>query len=180
MSKVYTKTGDDGTTSLVGGQRVRKTDARLEAYGTVDELNSDIGVVTTYTQDAKDLEDLRWIQGRLFAVGGGLATDLETTPLYDSCRIFQPDIDRVEKMIDDLQEKMPQNRRFVLPGGSRGSAYCNVARAVCRRAERDILRLQETAPVDPLLVIFINRLSDYLFVLSRHMNFVAGVEEVLW
>ena len=83
-------------------------------------------------------------------------------------------------MIDDLQDSMPQNRRFVLPGGSRGSAYCNVARAVCRRAERDILRLQETAPVDPLLVIFINRLSDYLFVLSRHMNFVAGVEEVLW
>jgi len=178
--KIYTRTGDDGTTSLVGGTRVSKTDVRLDAYGTIDELNSHIGVITAHVTDKALLEDLRWIEGRLFAIGGGLATDMSVTPLYDSCRIFQEDVDHLENMIDKISAGLPVIKRFVLPGGTPASTAAGVARSVCRRAEREILRLKEQAQTDSLLTIFINRLSDYLFVLSRHLNMISGTSEVLW
>ena len=178
--KIYTRTGDDGTTSLVGGRRVSKTDIRLEAYGTVDELNAQLGLLAVHVFDAQDSASLRWLQNRLFSIGGALATDTDTTSLHDSCRISSDEIARIEQMIDTAGAGLPQQKAFILPGGCEGAAVCHVARTVCRRAERCILRLGKEHPVDANLLIFINRLSDYLFVMSRRLNFLSGNEEIYW
>lgn len=177
-SLVYTKTGDKGTTSLVGGTRVTKTDIRLEAYGTVDELNSYIGLLITYLTEESDREFLLHIQHQLFVVGGYLATDQEKTPL--SCQIDRKDVEQVERAIDEADAILPPLKAFVLPGGSRGASVCHVCRTVCRRAERRILALAEVHPVAPELVAFVNRLSDYLFVLSRKINFQQKTDEIFW
>lgn len=178
--KIYTGTGDDGTTSLVGGQRVLKTDIRLEAYGTVDELNAQLGLLVSYMSEVSDQSDVRWIQNRLFSVGGALATDEKTTVLPDSCHISSDDISRLERMIDAAGENLPRQKAFILPGGCRAAAVCHVARTVCRRAERCVLRLHEQHHVDSNLLIFLNRLSDFLFVTSRRLNYLNGNEEILW
>lgn len=178
--KIYTGTGDDGTTSLVGGRRVSKTDIRLEAYGGVDELNANLGLLATYIETPADKDNLLWLQNRLFSVGGALATDTTTTRLHDSCHITAEDIARIENMIDTAGEGLPLQRAFILPGGNRGAAVCHMARTVCRRVERSILRLNETAAVDSSLLVFINRLSDYLFVMSRRINFLNNTPEIYW
>lgn len=178
--KIYTGTGDKGTTSLVGGKRVSKTDIRLEAYGGVDELNSTLGLLATYLSTAADRENILWLQNRLFSVGGALATDTSTTRVPDNCHIADEEITRLEEMIDAAGEGLPQQRSFILPGGSRGSAVCHIARTVCRRVERSILRMNETIPVAPNLLVFINRLSDYLFVMSRRINFLDNTPEFYW
>ena len=178
--KIYTKTGDDGTTSLVGGKRVSKTDTRLEAYGTVDELNAQLGLLATYTTDPTDAASVRWIQNRLFAVGGALATDTDCTEVHESCKISDNDIRKIEEMIDIICKELPQQKAFILPGGCRGAAVCHIARTVCRRAERCILRLDREHKIDSNLPVFINRLSDYLFVMSRRMNNLAGTPEIYW
>lgn len=183
MSKIYTSTGDKGTTSLVGGKRVSKSDPRLEAYGTIDELNSFIGLVASQICNDQEIElqeNLRWIQKKLFNIGGCLATDTETTKLPESCYVVKDDISRIENMIDSAQENLPQQRSFILPGGTVAASYTHVARTVCRRAERLIVALSSSVEVVPETIIFINRLSDYLFVLARRINYLSGEKEILW
>ena len=181
MSKIYTRTGDDGTTSLVGGKRVSKTDPRLEAYGTIDELNSFIGLMLSVMDgNAESADNINWIQQKLFNIGGCLATDTASFQLPDSCKVLQPDVEQLEQMIDALQEGLPQQRSFILPGGTQAASYAHVARTVCRRAERQILALPDSAKAPSELLQFINRLSDYLFVLARRINFFAGVPEKKW
>lgn len=178
--KVYTKTGDDGTTSLVGGKRVRKTDIRLEAYGSIDEMNSLLGLLMTYLDNSSDLKNVRWIQNKLFSVGGCLATDLVTTKLPESCDITENDILAIESMIDQIEEGLPEHTSFILPGGNRAAAVCHIARTICRRSERVILKLGESQPMNKNLIPFVNRLSDYLFVLSRRLNYLTGTTEIFW
>ena len=181
MSKIYTRTGDDGTTSLVGGKRVSKTDPRLEAYGTIDELNSFIGLMlSTMDGKAESTQNICWIQQKLFNTGDCLATDTASFELPESCRISPADVERLEHMIDALEEGLPQQRSFILPGGTQAASYAHVARTVCRRAERIILALPDCAKAPCDLLKFINRLSDYLFVLARRINFFAGVGEKIW
>ena len=177
--KIYTKTGDKGTTSLVGGVRVSKTDARLEAYGTVDELNSELGLLQTYLTAEEDLECIAFVQRKLFAIGGYLATDQTKTDLRKSCVITQEDVEKMEHAIDEIDRALPPLRSFIIPGGSRSSAVCHVCRTVCRRAERRILALNDLYEVDLYLTSFMNRLSDYLFILARKLNLLEGVNEIL-
>ncbi len=181
MSKIYTRTGDKGTTSLVGGKRVSKTEPRLDAYGTIDELNSFIGLMLSVMDGkAESAENIRWIQQKLFNIGGCLATDTTSFQLPDSCKILAPDVERMEQMIDTLTDGLPEQRSFILPGGTQAASYAHVARTVCRRAERLILALPDDAKAPSELLQYINRLSDYLFVLSRRINFFAGAPENIW
>ena len=170
-SLVYTKTGDKGRTGLIGGTRVLKTDARLEAYGTVDELNAHLGVLITYLTEEGDAEFLRVVQDKLFGVGSYLATDQEKTDLHAVSIIKPEDVEKIELAIDEADNGLPAINNFVLPGGARASAFCHVCRTVCRRAERRILALTDHLTIDQNLLAYINRLSDYLFVLSRRINF---------
>lgn len=179
-SLVYTRTGDDGTTSLVGGVRVAKTHVRLEAYGTVDELNAHLGLLLTYLTDASDRTFVSRVQHLLFAVGSQLATDTSRTPLHGSSVITAAHVEAMEHEIDRLDSLLPRLQAFVLPGGSRGAAVCHVCRTVCRRAERRILTLSHEAEIAPALLAYVNRLSDYLFVLSRKMNRDEKKGEIFW
>ena len=181
MSKIYTRTGDKGTTSLVGGKRVSKSDPRLDAYGTVDELNSFIGLMLSVMDEkAESRENIQWIQKKLFNIGGCLATDTASFELPDSCKVLPADVERIEKMIDSVQEGLPEQKSFILPGGTQAASYAHVARTVCRRAERLILALPDNAKAPSELLQYINRLSDYLFVLARRINFFAGAPENIW
>ena len=179
-SLVYTKTGDKGTTSLVGGTRVPKTHIRLEAYGTVDELNSHLGLLITYLADERDRTFVQQVQDKLFAVGSHLATDREKTKLHEASIITPQLVETMENEIDRLDEMLPPLSAFVLPGGSRGAAVCHVCRTVCRRAERRILALAEQVEIASELLAYVNRLSDYLFVLSRKINQDEKKEEIFW
>ena len=175
--KVYTKTGDAGTTSLVGGKRVPKDCARLESYGTVDELNAHVGLLLTYVSENQDRECLISIQNRLFVVGAQLATESPNVP---SSVITDDDVTNLENNIDKASEGLPKWRGFTLPGGCREAAIAHVCRTVCRRAERRILTLNSEEKVDPQLIKYINRLSDYFYVLALRLNFLHGTEEILW
>lgn len=179
-SLIYTRTGDKGTTSLVGGTRVPKTHIRLEAYGTIDELDTHLGLLLTYLTDDNDKELILWIQHKMFTVGSYLATDQANVDLHIESRIFEKDIARLEKAIDVIDGMLPPLKAFVIPGGSRESAVCQVCRTVCRRAERRILALAEECPVDESVTAFINRLSDYLFVLARKLNLMTQTNEIYW
>ncbi len=179
--KVYTKTGDKGQTSLVGGQRVSKCCERLESYGMVDELNSNLGVLITYCKDEKDSAFLTGIQADLFVIGGYLATDTSTHEVRTGNIVTEDMVTAIEHEIDRLQELLPPLRLFILPGGSRGAAWAHICRTVCRRTERQILRLAESgAEVDDNVVAYINRLSDYLFVLARKVNMDNGQDDTIW
>lgn len=179
--KVYTKTGDKGQTSLVGGQRVSKCCERLESYGTIDELNSHIGVLITYCTDEHDKQFLTDVQANLFVVGGYLATDNSQREVRCGNIVTPEMVEVVESEIDRIQEALPPIRLFILPGGQRGAAYAHVCRTVCRRAERQILRLAECgAEVDDMVLAYVNRLSDYLFVVARKLNVESGTDEVIW
>ena len=179
--KVYTKTGDKGTTSLVGGKRVSKTHVRIEAYGTLDELNAQLGLLATHLSDSSDVQNVRWIQNCLFVVGTLLATD-DDSPLYETLpKLTDTDIHRIEQMIDVIQENLPPLHSFVLPGGTIGNALSHICRTVCRRAERRVLTLVESnCQVDNTILIFLNRISDYLFVLSRKINQQANCDEFFY
>lgn len=179
--KIYTKTGDAGQTSLVGGQRVSKCCKRLDSYGTVDELNSHIGLLITLCKDATDQKFLLDVQANLFVVGGYLATDNSQREVRPG-NIVTPEMVRdIELQIDRLQTLVPPLRLFILPGGTYAGAQAHVCRTVCRRAERDILRLAETgAEVDAQVLAYINRLSDYFFALARKLNADEKVEDTVW
>lgn len=179
-SLVYTRSGDKGRTSLVGGTRVSKTDARLQAYGTVDELNAHLGLLLTYLTHSEDARLVQWVQNKLFSVGSYLATDQSKTPLQASSILLPADVQRLEEAIDCIDSELPPLQNFVLPGGTRGAAVCHVCRTVCRRAERLILTLAEVCEIDAVLLSYINRLSDFLFVLSRKLNICENKEEIFW
>lgn len=167
-------------TSLIGGKRVPKNSMRLEAYGTIDELNSCLGVVCAFVEDEQLANELVGIQSRLFDVGGNLATDSENKPTKGKLGVTDADIELLEKAIDRMDAEVPPMKYFVLPGGSQAVAFCHVARTVCRRAERRILDLAENEEVDGCVLRYVNRLSDYLFILARKMAHDAGVEERRW
>ena len=179
-SVLYTRTGDAGTTSLVGDTRVSKTHVRLEAYGTVDELNANLGLLVTYLTDEQDACFVRHVQDTLFAVGSCLATDCSQTPLHEASIITPTQVEAMEHEIDRLDSLLPRLTAFVLPGGSRGAALCHVCRTVCRRAERRILTLAAETEIAPDLLAYVNRLSDYLFVLSRKINKDEKKGEIFW
>ncbi len=179
-SVIYTGTGDKGTTSLVGGQRVSKASERIESYGTIDELNSFIGLLMTAMEEGPDTEFLSFVQHKLFNIGSYLATDQETTEIQVPSRVSEESVERIEREIDRIDSELPKMKAFILPGGCRSAALAHVCRTVCRRAEREIYRLAETAPVEDLVLKFINRLSDYLFVLARKECIQHNGKEIIW
>ena len=181
MTKIYTCTGDKGTTSLVGGKRIKKSDARIEAYGTIDELSSHLGLlVTMLVSDYSERELLLRIQNCLFVIGSHLATDQSHTPLPHYAQLPEGEVELLEERIDQILAVLPEATGFVLPGGTMAAAQCHVCRTVCRRAERRIAVLSETAKVGTEIIQYVNRLSDYLFVLAKKINFNAGQQEIIW
>lgn len=183
--KIYTKTGDKGQTALIGGRRVSKSDLRIDAYGTVDELNSWIGLVSDQPVNLVRRELLKEIQDRLFTIGSELATDPEKAPKRVMPTITPDDVRLLEQAMDTMDAELPELRAFVLPGCHESVSFCHLARTVCRRAERNIITLSEQAfssvdTVDELVIQYINRLSDYLFMLSRKMAQELNAEEVTW
>lgn len=177
---IYTKTGDGGTTSLVGGTRVKKCDVRVEAYGTVDELNAHVGLLAEMIRatHAGYFELLKQVQHNLFIVQTLLATEADCK--YELPKLPEDAVTGLEGEIDRLQEIVPKLKYFVIPGGTLAGAQCHVARTVCRRAERRIVEMAETVPVVPEISRYINRLSDFLFVLSRHLVLSTGAEESVY
>lgn len=177
--KIYTKTGDKGETSLFGGTRVSKSHNRINTYGTVDELNSYIGLLRDQEVNKDKFDLLINIQENLFVIGSTLATE----PGNEKVKIptlSETAISQLEESIDKMNDKLPPMRNFVLPGGHQAVSFCHIARCVCRRAERLVVKLSEEAPVADIVVIYLNRLSDYLFVLSRLMTLELNAKEFPW
>ncbi len=180
ITKVYTRTGDKGKTSLVGGVRISKSDIRLEAYGTVDELSSHLGLLIAQLGDCADSDTLLRVQNMLFTVCSHLATDQSKTPLSPSARLSAEEVTFLEQQVDTINALLPEPQGFVLPGGCPSAAQAHICRTVCRRAERRIIALSDTATVDTEILQYMNRLSDYLFVLAKKINFNNGIDEILW
>ncbi len=177
--KIYTKTGDKGKTSLLGGTRVSKSHERINAYGTIDELNSFLGLVSDLDKEENRVKLIRKIQSRLFTVGSSLAAET------DKAKKFKPDLEEsdiveLEKAIDSMNESLPQMKNFILPGGNEMVSSTHIARTVCRRAERLIVKLSESENIEEIITIYLNRLSDYLFVLARKQGFDLNVKEIPW
>jgi cob(I)alamin adenosyltransferase len=180
-SKIYTKTGDLGKTSLIGGTKVAKSHIRIDGYGTVDELNSYIGMVSDLTVELHTKEILKEIQDRLFTIGSSLACDPEKEPLMKIPDLKEMDIDLLEREIDLMNDILSPMKSFILPGGHIAISTTHVARCVCRRAERCCVNMQEHELfVEPLVIKYLNRLSDYLFVLSRYTAHLLNIEELKW
>lgn len=177
--KVYTKTGDKGETSLIGGTRVPKHHIRIESYGTVDELNSYIGLIRDQNIDEQSKTVLIEIQDRLFTIGSSLASDPEKSKMKIP-DLKEEDITFLEKEIDKMDESLPEMKSFVLPGGHTTVSFCHIARCVCRRAERLTIQLSENDYVNELVIKYLNRLSDYLFVLSRKLSQDLNASEIPW
>lgn len=177
--KIYTKTGDKGFTSLIGGTRVPKHHIRIESYGTVDELNSYIGLIRDQDIDAHDKEVLKQIQDRLFTIGSSLAADPERSKMVIP-DLYMSDIETLETEMDTMNESLPPLKHFILPGGSNTISFCHIARCVCRRAERITVQLAEESTVDEKVNIYLNRLSDYLFTLARKIANVNEIAENQW
>ena len=178
--KVYTKTGDDGTTGLVGGSRVNKYDIRLEAYGTIDELNASIGLLRSYPLSSDVATLLVQIQNKLFNIGSILASDNKGKAFTANLAITEAHIKVLEDAIDEFENHLPELTHFILPGGELSVAQCHVARTICRRAERLSIKLAETTPVPDNLIVYLNRLSDYFFMLARFQAKKLNVEQIIW
>ena len=177
--KIYTKTGDKGFTSLIGGLRVPKYDLRIECYGTVDELNSYIGMIRDQDISADQKEVLKEIQDRLFTIGAALASDPERTKMKIP-DLHSSDIEALEKQIDLMNEVLPDLKHFILPGGNQAISFCHISRCVCRRAERIAVHLGEDSFVNEKVIIYLNRLSDFLFVLARMICYDKNLSENKW
>jgi cob(I)alamin adenosyltransferase len=177
--KIYTKTGDKGVTSLIGGTRVPKYHLRIESYGTVDELNSYIGLIRDQDISEHDKELLKLIQDRLFTIGSSLAADPEKSKMVIP-DLHLDDIELLEKEMDLMNEELPGLKHFILPGGSNAISFCHIARCVCRRAERLSVHLAEESTVDEQVNIYLNRLSDYLFTLARKIGHQQNIPENKW
>ena len=180
ITKVYTRRGDQGQTSLVGGQRVSKASTRLEAYGTVDELSSHLGLLAAMLPEGHEKDLVERIQNNLFNVCTNLATDQDQTELYPSAYLPKGAIKELEDEVDSIMHELPERQGFILPGGTQEAAQAHVCRTVCRRAERRIVALAEEATVSPEVQQYVNRLSDYLFILAKKLNFLAGKSEKVW
>ncbi len=179
--KIYTKTGDGGKTSLFGGKRVDKNSTRLEAYGTVDELNSVLGIAIVSGVDEKIKGILTNLQNQLFLLGSDLATPLDENKIkIEIHRVSQKSVGLLENWIDKLEDELPDIKTFILPGGTTGAAYLHFARTVCRRAERKTVELAGKEPINEFVVKYLNRLSDLLFVLARYENFKKNIPDVSW
>jgi cob(I)alamin adenosyltransferase len=177
--KIYTKTGDEGTTSLFGGKRVFKSDLRIDTYGTIDELNSYVGLLRDQEVNRKRKEVLEEIQDRLFTVGSILATEPGNLKVKIPM-LQETDVTFLEKQIDEMDSFLPAMKSFILPGGHESVSFGHLARTVCRRAERLVIALNQQEKVDELVIKYLNRLSDYLFVLCRMMTKELNAEETLW
>lgn len=177
--KIYTKKGDKGTTGLIGGTRLPKHHIRIESYGTVDELNSYIGLLRDSIENQQLIEQLIEIQDRLFTLGSNLAADPEKSKMALP-QIHESDIEYLERCIDEMDEQLPPMKSFVLPGGHVQVSHCHIARCICRRAERIISHLSELEKVDPIIGAYMNRLSDYLFILSRTIAQETKATEIPW
>lgn len=177
--KIYTLTGDDGTTSLSGGRRVPKNSPRVEAYGSVDELIAWTGLLRDLKENTSRREILLFIQDQLMRCAAVLASDDPSS----NPRIILPDEDclnRIEKEIDMMEEKLPSINSFILPGGNITSSYCHIARCVCRRAERKVITLKQSEQIPDIVTKFLNRISDFLFVVARSIMYEIGAQEVIW
>jgi cob(I)alamin adenosyltransferase len=179
--KIYTKTGDKGSTSLIGGTKVPKSHLRIEAYGTVDELNSYIGLCRDLLDDEHSKNILQEIQDRLFTIGSSLACDPEKEPKMKIPDLHEEDVVLLENEIDKMNEVIPPMKSFILPGGHPTVSHLHIARCVCRRAERCCVRLEmEKVEVEPVVIKYLNRLSDYLFILARNTSFQLNSPEIPW
>ena len=179
MSRIYTRAGDKGETSLIGGTRVYKHNIRIEAYGTIDELNSHLGLLRDQLSDTHQVEMLIKIQNILFTIGSKLAADPEKSKMQLP-EINETEVYELEKEIDAINKVVEPLKNFILPGGHPAVSCCHIARCVCRRAERCISHLSVEANIDPLLIQYINRLSDFLFMLARKISFDSNAEELHW
>ncbi|WP_423149321.1 cob(I)yrinic acid a,c-diamide adenosyltransferase [Rubrolithibacter danxiaensis] len=177
--KIYTKTGDKGYTSLIGGTRVPKYNIRIESYGTIDELNSYIGLIRDFDINNSYKNVLKEIQDRLFTIGSVLASDPEKSKMKIP-DLYEKDIELLENEIDRMENELQPLKNFILPGGSNSISFCHVARCVCRRAERAVVHLAEESHVEEKVLIYLNRLSDFLFVLARKLAQDAGIQENEW
>ena len=179
--RIYTKTGDKGSTSLIGGVRVLKSHIRIEAYGTVDELNSYLGVVRDQAQHEQSGEWIREVQDRLFTIGSVLSTSPQKQVKMKLPDVHEEDVLWLEQRIDEMNESLPEMRSFIIPGGHLAASSAHVARCICRRAERICVAMQEQQEEVPELIIrYLNRLSDFLFVLARYLGHVNGAPEIPW
>lgn len=176
--KIYTKKGDTGETSLIGGVRVKKSNVRIHAYGTVDELNSVVGLVRDSATNAAIIDQILEIQDRLFIIGSQLASAPGSKMKLPE--ISPKDIANLEKYIDAMNEELPELKSFILPGGDLAVSYCHLARTVCRRAERWVIEVDESEKVDPIIIEYLNRLSDYFFMLSRKISLDNNANEIPW
>lgn len=177
--KIYTKTGDEGMTALYGGTRVSKSDERVETYGTIDELNAHLGLLRDQEVNQTRASLFSAIQDTLFVIGSHLAAD----PHKESMKlptITDASVRQLEQSIDAMDERLPAMKFFILPGGHPSVSVCHIARCVCRRAERQVVRFSQHEAVDPVIIVYLNRLSDWLFVLARTMGVALGVEEIPW
>ena len=180
-SNLYTRTGDRGETSLVDGSRARKDSLRVDAYGDIDELSSALGLVAATHGCPEEIGDeLRHVQHILFEVGAYLATPATTETEAKPLEGIEEETTRLEGWIDSLDERVPALRSFILPGGSEEASRCHLARTVCRRAERKIITLDQTEHVDQNVIGYVNRLSDYLFIAARYLNFIQGIDDIAW
>ncbi len=176
--KIYTKTGDKGETGLFGGKRLPKNHIRIESYGTVDELNSHIGLIRDQVEGDGISDLLKEIQDRLFAIGSSLASDPDKNMITPDIR--PDDITKLENAMDEMDEELPALKNFILPGGHPLVSQCHIARCVCRRAERNVVALHHNESVEPAILEYLNRLSDYLFILGRKLALDLKVEEIIW
>ncbi|MBU0473966.1 MAG: cob(I)yrinic acid a,c-diamide adenosyltransferase [Bacteroidetes bacterium] len=177
--KIYTKTGDDGSTGLFGGERVSKNSLRVECYGTVDELNSTLGMANSVLGDYTVNQLMHVIQNKLFTIGGELATPNDKSEM-NKVKLVNDDILLLEKNIDIFEEKLEPLKQFILPGGTNGASLLHFARSVCRRAERLVTSLSQVEKISNLILIYLNRLSDLLFVLARYENSLNHVDDIPW
>ena len=179
--KIYTKTGDKGKTSLIGGTKVPKSDIRIDSYGTVDELNSYIGLVCDYLTEEHTKVTLKEVQDRLFTIGSSLACDPDKAPQMTIPDLHEEDVRLLEKEIDKMNTVLPDMKNFILPGGHVAVSTAHLARCVCRRAERICVSMKEqNSFVEPLVIKYLNRLSDYLFVMARYIAHILNVPEIVW
>lgn len=179
--KIYTKTGDAGYTALIGGTKVPKSHIRIETYGTVDELNSHIGLLSDYLTDKPSKSMLKEIQDRLFTIGSSLAVDPDKGTKMEIPDLHEADVERLEMEMDRMNETLPEMKHFILPGGHLSVSQAHICRCVCRRAERLCVAMQQASmAVEGLVIKYLNRLSDYLFVLARYIGHLLNVPEVIW
>lgn len=179
--KIYTKTGDKGETSLFGGERVLKDDLRIKAYGTTDELNAALGLAISEIKNGELIPVIKSLQNDLFTLGSDLATPSgKGNKGFLITRIDEKHYLRLEKLIDDFDSQLPVLKNFILPGGSKGAGYLHLARTICRRAEREVVSLSKIVDIGSNITVYLNRLSDLLFVLARFENFSNGIEDIAW